>query len=130
QGSMMLSIATPATMNCQPTASGGAGITATTLTLEADGGKGGCAAVTFVRARGTTQLGTYAVNCTSPQIAPCIEKNEALTTSLPPGNYLVHVRAKIGATDCWQRDDILVVPPPGTPLVRPLGLMHMSNPGC
>jgi hypothetical protein len=127
---MVLSIATPATMNCQSTSSGGAGITAMTLTLEAGAGKGGCEAVTFVRARGTTQLGTYKVDCSSPQVATCIEKNETLTTSLPPGNYLVHVRGKIGATDCWQRDDILAVPPPGTPLVRTLGLMHVNGPGC
>lgn len=130
QGSMVLSIATSATTNCQSTPSGGAGITAMTITLIAAAGQGGCAPVTFVHARGTTQLGTYKVNCSSPQIAPCIEKGETLTTSLAPGNYLVHARGKIGATDCWQRDDILVVPPPGTPLIRTLGLMHVSGPGC
>lgn len=130
QGTMVLSISTSATSNCQATSAGGAGITATTLTLEANAGQGGCEAATFVRARGTTQLGTYTVNCSSPQVAPCIEKNETLTTSLPPGNYLVHVRGKIGTTDCWQRDDILVVPPPGKPLIRTLGLMQVNSPGC
>jgi hypothetical protein len=130
QGSMVLSIATSATMNCQSTSSGGAGITAMTLTLEAGAGKGGCEAVTFVRTRGSTQLGTYKVDCSAPQVATCIEKNETLTTSLPPGDYLVHVRGKIGAADCWQRDDILAVPPPSTPLVRTLGLMHVNGPSC
>jgi hypothetical protein len=128
QGTMVLSIATPTTTNCQSTSAGGAGITATTLTLEAQAG--GCAAVTFVRARGTTQLGTYTVNCSSPQIARCIEKDETLTTSLASGTYLVHARGKIGAIDCWQRDDTLVVPPLGKPLIHTLGLTHVNVPGC
>jgi len=128
QGTMVLSIATPATTNCQSPSAGGAGITATTLTLEANAG--GCAAVTFVRARGTTQVGTYTVDCSSPQIARCIEKDETLTTSLAAGTYLVHARGKIGAIDCWQRDDTLVVPPPGKPLIHTLGLTHVNVPGC
>jgi hypothetical protein len=128
QGTMVLSIATSATTNCQSPSAGGAGITATTLTLEAQAG--GCAAVTFVRARGTTQLGTYTVNCSSPQVVRCIEKDETLTTNLAPGTYLVQVRGKIGAIDCWQRDDTLVVPPLSQPLIHTLGLTHMNVPGC
>jgi len=130
QGTMVLSLATSATTNCQPTSAGGAGVTATTLTLEANAGKGGCAAVRFVRARGTTVLGTYTVNCSSPQIARCIEKDETLTTSLAPGTYLVHARGKIGAIDCWQRDDTLVVPPPGKPLIHTVGLTRVNVSGC
>ena len=128
QGTMVLSIATSATSNCQATSSGGAGITATTLTLQHTGD--GCAPVTFVRRRGTEQRGTYTVVCSSPNVAPCIEKDETLTTNLDAGSYTIRVRGKTGAIDCWQRDDILVVPPPGQPLIRTLGLMHVNGPGC
>jgi hypothetical protein len=128
QGSMVISIATPSATNCQALTANGAGITGTTVTLELAGG--GCAPVTFARRLGTTPRGTYAVNCTSPVIAPCIEKTETLTTSLDPGSYVMRVRGKVGATDCWQRDDTLVVPPPGRPLVRTLGLVRVNLPGC
>jgi len=128
KGSLVISVATPATTNCQPVGVNGAGITGTTITLErADGG---CAAVTFVRSVGSTQRGTYTVNCSSPSVAACIEKNETLTTSLASGTYRIHVRGKLGTIDCWQRDDALEVPPPGKPLVRTLGLAHQNIPGC
>jgi len=129
-GTMVLSIGTSATTNCRPTSAGGAGIIAMTLTLLTNAGRGGCAPVTFVRAKGGTQIGTYTVNCGSPHIARCIERDETLTTNLTPGTYLVRVRGKVGAIDCWQRDDTLVVPPPGKPLIQTLGLMHVDSPGC
>lgn len=128
QGSLVLSIATGTTANCQPPTAGGAGITANTITLQF--AAGGCAPVTFIRQRGSEQRGIYTVNCSSPQIAPCIEKNETLIASLLPETYIVRVRGKVGATDCWQRDDTLEVPAPGKPLTRTLGLLHVNNPGC
>ena len=128
QGSLVLSFSTGTTANCQPPTAGGAGITGNTLTLQFAGD--GCAPVTFVRQRGTEQRGTYTVNCSSPQVAPCIEKNETLTTSLMPGTYIVHARGKVGAIDCWQRDDTLEVPAPGKPLIRTLGLLRVNSPGC
>jgi hypothetical protein len=130
QGSLVISLATAATTNCQPVGMNGAGITGTTITLVQVSGNGGCAAVTFVRSLGSTQRGTYTVNCSSPPVATCIEKAETLTTSLAPGTYTIHARGKIGAIDCWQRDDTLEVPPPGKPLIHTLGLMHLNMPGC
>jgi hypothetical protein len=128
KGSLVISLATSATTNCQPVGTNGAGITATTITLQIVGD--GCAPVTFVRSLGGTQRGTYTVNCTSPLVTTCIEKNETLTTSLAAGAYLIRVRGKIGAVDCWTRDDTLEVPPPGKPLTRMLGLVHQNVPGC
>jgi hypothetical protein len=128
RGTLVLSLATSATTNCQPSSAGGAGITSNTLTLAVV--DGGCAAVTFTRRRGTEDRGTYTVNCSSPQITPCIEKNETLTTSLAPGRYRVSARGKVGAIDCWQRDDILEVPTAGQTLTRTLGLLRGNGPGC
>ncbi|HEU4731289.1 MAG TPA: hypothetical protein VFT22_25520 [Kofleriaceae bacterium] len=124
---LVLSIATGATTNCQSPASGGAGITGTTLTLLVAGGS--CEPATFVRQRGTEQRGTYTVDCQTPQVATCIEKDETLTTSLVAGSYLIQVRGKVGAADCWQRGDTLEVSP-GKPLNRALGLLHVNGPGC
>jgi len=128
KGSLAISLATSATTNCQPVGANGAGITGTTITLQIVGD--GCAPVTFARSVGGTQRGTYTVDCSSPLVTTCIEKNETLTTTLAAGKYLIHVRGKIGALDCWQRDDTLDVPSPGKPLTRTLGLMHLNSPGC
>jgi hypothetical protein len=128
QSSLMLSLATPATTNCQAIGMKGAGITGTMLTLIRSGA--GCAPVTFVRTVGSSQRGTYTVNCSSPIVAPCVEKDEILTTSLAAGTYTIHVGGKIGAIECWQRDDVLEVPPPGKPLIRTLDLAHLNIPGC
>lgn len=128
QGSLAISIATSATTNCGSVTAGGAGITGTTVTLER--AEGGCAPVTFVRSLGGKQVGTYTVNCSSPAVVACIEKTETLTTDLEAGKYIIRVRGKIGAIDCWKRDDTLEVPPPGKPLVHAVGLVRQNLPGC
>ena len=128
QSSLVISLATPDTTNCQPMTLNGAGITGTTITLQRVGD--GCEAVTFIRTQGATQRGTYTVNCSSPAVATCIEKSETLTTSLESGAVLIRVRGKIGVVDCWQRDAILEVPPPGKPLVHMLELALQNIPGC
>lgn len=128
---LVASIATSATTNCQATTSGGAGITGTSLTLErVDPGREGCAAVTFSRAQGTTQEGTYEVNCSTPSVTTCIENNETLTASVPPGTYLIHVRGKRGTLDCWRGDDRLTVSPSGRPTLHTVALMHGAQPPC
>jgi hypothetical protein len=126
--SLVVTIATSTATNCQ-SPPGGAGITGTTLTLLT--GAGGCAPVTFLRQRGTEQRGSYTVDCSSPAVVTCIERDETLTTSIRPGPYTIHVAGKIGALDCWSREDTLQVPPPtGRPLVHPVGLVHQTLPGC
>lgn len=128
---LVASIATSATTNCKATTSGGAGITTTTLTLERiDPGREGCAAVTFSRALGTTQEGTYKVDCTTPAITPCVENTETLTTSVPPGTYLIHVRGKRGTLDCWRGNDKLIVPATSQPTLHTVALMHVDQLPC
>lgn len=114
--------------NCQPSSSGGAGITGTTITIVRVGG--GCAAVTLVRSRGGAEIGTYQVNCSSPQVAGCIERDETLsTTGLAPAGYVVRVGGKVGAVDCWTAESQLDVPASGQ-LQSRIVLRRQSTPGC
>lgn len=125
-GSVALSIATPpGTSNCKSPPMG-AGITSMTITLVNEGGS--CAAVTLLRARGATPLGSYTVDCGSPQTATCIESDETLTPTapLPSGPYTIHIRGKVGGTECWRNDDSLQVPPQAKVLARTLNLAN----GC
>lgn len=113
-----------ATSNCKPD---GAGITGTTLTMVDAGGA--CAAITFVRSRGGAQTGTYTVNCAAPAVAPCLETDETLSVAaMPSGPYTMHVRGKVGATDCWKNDDALQVPAQSKTLTTTLNLARQT--GC
>jgi hypothetical protein len=117
--------------NCQPSSAGGAGITATTITIVRVGG--GCAAATLIRNRGGAQIGTYQVNCSSPQIAECIERDETLTTTgLTPDAYVVRVRGMLGAAECWAADSELAVPAsgPSGQLQTRIVLRRQGAPGC
>jgi hypothetical protein len=119
------------TSNCQPSSLGGAGITGTTITIARNGG--GCAAAMLVRSRGGAQIGTYQVNCSSPQIAECIERDETLTTTgLTPDAYVVHVRGKLGAAECWAADSELAVPASGQSgqVQTRIVLRRQTAPGC
>jgi hypothetical protein len=127
KSTLVLRLATSATTNCQSASAGGAGITGDTIFLARS--DGGCAPVTFIRQRGAEQRGTYQVNCSSPQIAPCIEKDETLTTTLDRGSYTIRARGRIGAADCWVRDDTLEIPIGGT-VTRTLGLLRAPGAGC
>jgi hypothetical protein len=130
RGGLVLTLASPPrTSNCRAPPMG-AGITGITITLEHV--SGGCAPVVFTRARGSTMLGTYTVNCSSPQVASCIENDETLTVaSMASGPYVIHVRGKIGASDCWRNDNALTVPPQGKQLVEILSLaLQTGTPGC
>lgn len=127
QSSLVLSFDTSAMSNCRSAAAGGAGINGNTIDLEF--AAGGCAAVTFTRRLADQVVGTYTVNCSSPQIATCIEKTETLTANLKPGSYVVRARGKIGAVDCWQADDTIDVPA-GTMVSHTLALLPTHGPGC
>ena len=127
QTTVILKIATSVTTNCRPTSAGGAGITSNTVVLARDGG--GCVAATFTRRRGTEERGTYQVNCSSPRIAPCVEKDETLTTTLDRGDYEIKVRGMIGPANCWVRDDTLRIPVGGN-VSRTLGLQRSNAAGC
>lgn len=130
KGTLVLSLtAPPTTTNCKPAGLMGAGITGVSLTLVHPGG--GCASVTFLRARGATSLGSYTINCSSPMVTTCIENDETLTaTGIPSGPYTVHIRGKVGANDCWRNDDGLQVLPQNKTVNQILNLAHVDNPGC
>lgn len=124
-GNLALQIAPPSplTTNCgaAPT---GAAINAETITFEHTGD--GCLPITFTRSKG----GTYTVNCAAPNNAGCIETDETLTaTNVPSGSYTIHIRGKIGATDCFTNDDALSVPAQGRSLTHTFTLAA-TKPGC
>jgi hypothetical protein len=128
RGSFALSIATPpGTRNCQspPT---GAGITSMTITLVNAGGS--CAAVKLLRSRGSTPLGSYTVDCGSPLAGACIETDETLTPEVPLASdlYTIHIRGKVGPTECFRNDDEVRVPAQGKVLTRTLNLENLCVP--
>jgi hypothetical protein len=116
--------------NCGTLAQQGAGITGTSITLVHTGG--GCEPITLSIGAGATQpASSYTINCSSPTIAPCIENDQAITASgVPSDQYSIHVRGKIGPTDCWTNDDALAVPPLMKVLTSTLNLAKSSAPGC
>lgn len=128
--SLVLSFAAPPLpTNCGSLQDGGTGISSSTLTLQ-DDQNGPCEPVTVFRTRGQTPLGTYKINCGSPQVATCFEADETFTIpSLPPGTYTVHMRGKINGANCWGADATLLVAL-GLPTARTVNLVALSTPGC
>jgi len=117
--------------NCVPTAQQGAGITTNTITLTKVS-DGMCAPLTFNVSAGTMggTAGTYVVNCTTPTVAPCFERDQELTvTGVVSGSYAISVRANRGGTECFTSVDQLPVPPIGRELVRTLNLAPVT-PAC
>lgn len=109
------------------------GITADVLTLVGLTGVGqSCAPVTFVRVGPDgTITGDYLVNCSSPQVAPCIQRGEVWSVPImAPGSYAVHVVGKVNASDCWRNDDALGVSA-GRTTTAVLLMRHVDGePGC
>ncbi len=128
-GKLVLSLATLMTStNCRPRNEAGADVTGSVITLER--AAGGCAPVTFVRSRGTTALGTYLVNCSSPQVTSCIERDETLTADgIESGAYVIRVGGLIGPVRCWAGADTLSVPA-GAPLIQAIQLGPQPVTGC
>jgi hypothetical protein len=108
----------------------GAGIAQHTITLAHSPGP--CEPVTFQIGAGATKpAGTYTVDCVTPVVADCIENDQKLTVAtMPSGNYRIQIRGKIGAIDCWNNDDSLVVPPLAKVLKSTLNLAKQVTPGC
>lgn len=129
RGKLALSFAALATRaNCTSTDQGGAGLTGFAIDFEhaADG----CAPVTFIRARDATTLGTYTVNCGSPAVASCIERDETLTIDgIESGPYAINVTALRGSIRCWAGTDILSIPG-GAVRAQPIQLAPQQAPGC
>lgn len=127
RGKLALSIATLATdSNCTERSRGGAGTTGNIITLIRS--DGGCAPVTFIRSRGNTKLGEYTVNCSSPQIGPCIEQDETLTTDLDTGPFTLQVLPLVGPARCSIEIDVVSIPA-GATLHKRVQLVP-NGPGC
>ena len=74
--------------------------------------------------------GTYVVDCASPAVTPCIERDQELSVSgVASGTYAINVRASRGGTECYTNVDQLPVPPLGRELVRTLNLGSVT-PAC
>jgi len=118
------------TSNCgDPPA--GAGITATTITLQHET-TGPCEPVTFTHTKGATVLAPYKINCSSPLVVNCIENDESLSiASLPSGPYTIHIVGKINNAACWKNDDALQVLPQGKSQSIAFNLAyHRETVGC
>jgi hypothetical protein len=128
-GILVLSIAPLRTApTCLPHDQGGQGITGHVIELLH--AAGGCAAVTFRRMRGSMQVGTYTVNCSAPQVAPCIERDETLhSIDIAPGAYAVSVSALGGTLQCGSGEDVVLVPANGS-AGKPIQIAPVHNFGC
>ncbi len=128
-GNLVLSLVTlEAASNCQPRSDGGAGTTG--HVIELTHAAGGCAPVMFRRMRGETQVGTYTVDCSSPQVAPCIERDETLhALGLEPGPYAISVSALAATRQCGSGDDVVLIPA-NVSVIKPIQIAHVQNVGC
>ena len=118
--------------NCGLVANGGAGITATTITLTRNS-DGACAPITLnIAAGANTSASTYTINCTSPVDGPCIESDQVITaTGVDSDAYTIHVRGKVGGLQCWANNDSIQVPPLQQTLSRMLNLaLQTQVVGC
>ncbi|MBA3453493.1 MAG: hypothetical protein H0T42_10410 [Deltaproteobacteria bacterium] len=131
-GGMRLTLMSSATAgNCVPVAQQGAGIATNTITLTR-ASDGMCAPLTFSVSAGTMggTAGTYVVDCATPAITPCIERDQELTvTGVASGTYAINVSATRAGMECFTTVDQLPVPPLGRELVRTLNLASVS-PAC
>lgn len=97
---------------CRPRNQGGLGLTSHEISIVR--AEGACTPVTLVRTRGRVVVGTFLVNCSTPQTASCIERDELLTIeSMPSGPYLLGVHGWSGVFQCGAANDVFVVPSNG-----------------
>jgi len=131
-GGMKLKLQTQATGgNCATAPMPSSGITTNTITVTRNS-DGMCAPLLFdVSAGASGTAGTYMVDCTTPVVAPCFERDQELTvTGVVSGTYAISVKANTATgTDCFTNIDQLPVPPLGRDLVRTLNLAP-STPAC
>ena len=99
-GGISLSVNTGDTTNCGDTGSGGAGITADSISLIRNNA---CVAATFTINAGASEPANT-IDATCPQVSagPCIENDQSATaTGLPSGAYQIEVIGQVGSANCW-----------------------------
>jgi hypothetical protein len=94
-GDLVMTLETPLAANCA------AGSQITGMTIEMYRASGSCQ--TSVLA--VEPAGTYTINCTSPNVTGCIEKDRRVTAAhFPADEYRIRVVALQGANPCWLHD--------------------------
>jgi hypothetical protein len=94
-GDLEMTLETPQQANC----SAGSQITGMTIEMYRSGGA--CQTSTLAIEPSTT----YTINCTSPNVTGCIEKDRRVTaTHFPADEYRIRVVALQGANPCWVHD--------------------------
>lgn len=116
-----------AVSNC---AANGANLSAMSIVLEKNGT---CVPATFtIAAAGGRPGGTYTSTCavTTPTTG-CIERDQAVTTTVGSGTYTVRVRGLVGANPCWSAAQLADLPPLGRTLMADIGLTYLQGTtGC
>jgi len=132
-GGIALKVATgKAGGNCGAIASGGAGITQTTITLNHNSDLS-CEPITLSISDGAIQTGgSYTINCNTPMTFGCIENDQTITASgIPSDSYTIRVKGFVGGNACYLNADSIQVPPLNKLLLRTLNLgQQTQTPGC
>jgi len=120
--------------NCTALASGGAGITTTSIVLT--DGSLNCVPATFdIAAGATAPAGTYTTDCTTPAAFPaCIAEDQFVTVApgIPAGTYRMAITGFNGAEACWTRNPQFTVPGGGATANLPQQNLNVdgANPAC
>lgn len=94
-GDLVMTLETPLAANC----AGGSQITG--MTIEMYRSSGSCQTSMLA----IEPASTYTINCTSPNVTGCIEKNRRVTAAhFPADEYRIRVVALQGANPCWLHD--------------------------
>ncbi len=129
-GGVALSLSTGRTTNCGTATPANGAITAETITLTHNSDLS-CEPITLTISASTltptAASGTYTINCTTPVVTTCIEKDSTLTaTGVKADSYTIHIAGKQGVSGasgvCWSNNDSIVIPPLGATLTRQLNL--------
>lgn len=117
--------------NCAGSGSGGAGITGTTITLVHGLGSTCAPLALTIGSDANHGASTYTVNCTTPMVGPCIEKDQVISASnVLSDTYTIHVAGDIGSAACWSNGVNLAVPPNGGTLTTTVDLSYQTGSGC
>jgi len=127
-GDLALSISAGPNGNC---GGGGAGIDGFTITMNRTSDPA-CNPLTLNISAGATKPASTSTNdSTTPVVTGCIENDQVITASdVDSDAYTLHVKGKIGTTDCFSNNDTIQVPPLQLVLTRTLNLVKATGGVC